>query len=294
MPTGTGTSTAPSKAAASGWRVTVTPSTTGPQARKAGSPTRSRGAAWRGSPGRRGSPPAAAAAGTPRCRTSPCNASPAETGRRCAAPAAACGRAGRTGRSGGWRRGTAGARGHGRQVQRRGHRPGALPHQRDARRVAAEGADVVVHPAQGGHLIEQAEVGRHAGGVGEEAEGAEPVVERDHHHVLRGRDAGAVVEVRTARVELLRGGAVHEASAVQVHQHRAGHVPLEVVRRRHRPPHVEPQARLAHGRADGGAVGLRAGVAERGSAQDAAPGSGRARGRKRWAPAVVAAYGMPR
>ena len=75
-----------------------------------------------------------------------------------------------------------------------------------------------LHPAQGGLLIHQPVVaGRAAGrrrqrGMRQEAEGAEPVVDRDDYDAVR-RELGAVV---------VAGGVLREAAAVDPHEHGAG------------------------------------------------------------------------
>jgi hypothetical protein len=65
-------------------------------------------------------------------------------------------------------------------------------------RVAAEVRDVALHPAQRGLLVLQAVVTRLAvragqGRVGQEAERAEPVVDRDHGHAVCHQSGGVVV-----------------------------------------------------------------------------------------------------
>ena len=68
-------------------------------------------------------------------------------------------------------------------VGQHGQATGRLARDRDVVRVAAERADVVLHPAQGGLLVHQPVVAGRAAGprrqrrVGEEAERAEPVVD---------------------------------------------------------------------------------------------------------------------
>jgi hypothetical protein len=68
-------------------------------------------------------------------------------------------------------------------------RAGRLAEYRDIGRIAAEPGDIVVHPAQGGDLIEDAVGARGIApgfsprlGVADKAENAQPVVERDHDH----------------------------------------------------------------------------------------------------------------
>ena len=71
---------------------------------------------------------------------------------------------------------------------------GRLAEQRDAAGIAAEGRDVGLDPAQGRDLVLQSPIGEGAGlGVGEgrmgkPAQRAQPVVERDHHHVAARRE----------------------------------------------------------------------------------------------------------
>ena len=74
--------------------------------------------------------------------------------------------------------------------------------------------DVVLHPLEGGDLVEQADVGAGARVVDDhEAEGAEAVVEGDHDRVGGGGQPGAVVHAERAGAEL-------ERAAVDPHQHR--------------------------------------------------------------------------
>ena len=143
-------------------------------------------------------------------------------------------------------------------------------------RVAAEPGDVALDPAQRRLLVHQPVVaGRAArpGGqrrVREEAERAEPVVDRDDHRAVR-RELGAVV---------VAGAVLLEAAAVDPHQDRA---PAKAATRRGRVD-VEVQAVLAE----------RAGRRERARRLRAArperrrvPDSGPARGRLRWPPPQV-------
>ena len=98
-----------------------------------------------------------------------------------------------------------------RQQRRDAHGAGRLTHDGDGVRVAAERRDVVAHPLQGRHLVEETEVRRR---VGQEREtlDAEPVVDRDGDHTVAGE--GGAVHQRD------RAGAVDEGPAVDPHEHR--------------------------------------------------------------------------
>ncbi len=67
-------------------------------------------------------------------------------------------------------------------------------------RIAAEPGDVVLYPGESGDLVTQAPVPEsgadlaHQLRMGQEAEGAQPVIEGDHDHALRGQTSA----VRTA------------------------------------------------------------------------------------------------
>ena len=116
-----------------------------------------------------------------------------------------------------------------------------LAEDRDAVGVAAEGRDVVAHPLERRDLIEYAVVaGRAVLGlrreqrVGEVAEGAEPVVDRDHDRALR-RERAPVVPLAGTRPE-------DERAPVNPDHDRT---PLRRVRRAR--PHVQVQAVLGGG-----------------------------------------------
>jgi hypothetical protein len=115
-----------------------------------------------------------------------------------------------------------------------------LAEDRDAPRIAAELRDVAPHPAQRRDLIEQPVVAGRAlwrfrgeRGVREEAERAEPVVERD--------DDGALLRQPAAVVPLLAPEAGEESAAVDPHHHRP-----QVVAAERRRPHVEVEAVLRY------------------------------------------------
>ncbi len=99
------------------------------------------------------------------------------------------------------------------------HGAGRLAEDRDLVGVAAEGLDLVAYPGERGHLVEEALV---AGGgeplaeavaQAKEAEGAEPVVDGDDHHVPPPGQGRAVIEHLGARAQ-------QEGSAVDPHQDR--------------------------------------------------------------------------
>ena len=100
--------------------------------------------------------------------------------------------------------------------------PGArrLTEDRHVLRIAAESADVLAHPLECSNLVEQTVVARRAVGrlccqsrVGEEAEHAEAIVDRDHHDALAS-ESRAVVPGRSA-------AAGSEAATVDPHHDRA-------------------------------------------------------------------------
>ena len=122
----------------------------------------------------------------------------------------------------------------------RHHRPapGRLAEDGHAAGVAAERRDVVAHPLEARHHVEEPVVARGAvrrlgrqGGVGEKAEDVQAVVDGHHHRAL-GRQSGAVVDGGRAR-------AAGVAAAVDPVEHRQG---LGRLRRR---PHVQEEAVLA-------------------------------------------------
>ena len=107
------------------------------------------------------------------------------------------------------------------------------------RRIAAEGRGVLAHPGQGGddiHHAHRARLGEPRRLIGQVqiAEGAQAVVDGDHHTIAEARQGLAVEAWRIA-------GAAIEAAAVDMHQHR----PLGA-RRQSRGPQVEHQTVLAH------------------------------------------------
>jgi hypothetical protein len=83
-----------------------------------------------------------------------------------------------------------------------------LAEDRHPARVAAEGADVVLHPAQGGLRVGQGQGPRAGrallgaeGGVGDEAERTQPVVDGDHDDVAEQRELACVVGAARAEDE---------------------------------------------------------------------------------------------
>ena len=113
--------------------------------------------------------------------------------------------------------------GRGRAEQRAdAHAAGRLAEDGDVRRVAAEAGDVVAHPPQRLDLVADPVAARTGeGGLQvaqvQEAEGAEPVVERHHHDVVEPRQVGAVVPGHVP-------GTGHERSAVDPHHDRTGSI----------------------------------------------------------------------
>ncbi len=160
-------------------------------------------------------------------------------------------------------------RGHAEQ-RRDAHRAGRLTEDRHPGGIAAERRDVVADPSQCQHLVEQP---GHARAVDlvevQEAEGAEPVVERDDHDVAPRRQVRPVVPGD-------RAGAREERAAVDPDQH--GQVGARV-----RCPDVQGQAVLAlrrRARAAQGVEdrrGLRSLRAVRRRVTDAAPAAMRLR-----------------
>ena len=67
-----------------------------------------------------------------------------------------------------------------------------LAEQGDPVRIAAEGRDVALHPAQGLELVQQPEVGRPGVTGSQEAEEAQPVRHRHHDYALFGDQPGRV------------------------------------------------------------------------------------------------------
>ena len=78
------------------------------------------------------------------------------------------------------------------------HRARALAEQRHPRRVAAELADVLLHPAKRDLLIQQSVVAGERRPAGEETERAESIVERDHDDRTGRSEIRAVVDRRRA------------------------------------------------------------------------------------------------
>jgi hypothetical protein len=97
----------------------------------------------------------------------------------------------------------------------RGEAAGGLAPERHVARVAAEGADVVAHPAQGGLLVGEPEVADCRvveAGVGEESQCSQSVVDGDRDDLSLARDALRVVEPALAR----------RPAAVEEQHHREG------------------------------------------------------------------------
>ena len=153
-----------------------------------------------------------------------------------------------------------------RKLREHAQAPGGLAEHRHIPGVAAEPADVALHPAQRGLLVHQPVVaGRAArpgqGLVGQEAERAEPVVERDDDDAVPDQPGGVVVV------------AFPDQELAAVHPHHDGQ-PLA------RPDaggreHVQVQAVLRGARHTEGRGRLRAVRAERGGLADAMPVRGR-------------------
>ncbi len=152
------------------------------------------------------------------------------------------------------------------------HAAGGLAEDRDLGRIAAEGADVALHPCESRDLIAQTVVARAAvaalgreGFGGEETEGTETVVERHDNHIARPREGCTVVE---------RGVAppLHEPAPVDEDHHGVG-------RASGMGPHVEGQAALVAD--DGsGAAQLGADRAEGRCVEGRVPGGVGSRGRE--------------
>ena len=101
---------------------------------------------------------------------------------------------------------------HGHQHRNR-RRARRLSDHGHVRRIAAKGRDIVAHEAQGGDLIEQAEIATAHAGQAQEPQRAKPVVDRNRDHV-------AVRGEPLARIPGQRAGAAAERAAVDPHQHR--------------------------------------------------------------------------
>ena len=98
-----------------------------------------------------------------------------------------------------------------RQQRRDAERPGGLAEYRDIARITAEGGDVLLHPLQGRHLVEQSAVG--TGVVQEEEAVAAETVVNGHAYDAVAREAVPGV--------LGDGpGAVHERASVYPHHDR--------------------------------------------------------------------------
>mmetsp|Transcript_162838 Transcript_162838/g.395582 ORF Transcript_162838/g.395582 Transcript_162838/m.395582 type:complete len:439 (+) Transcript_162838:657-1973(+) len=126
-----------------------------------------------------------------------------------------------------------GARGH--HVRGDGAAALARAHERDARGVAAEGADVLLHPAQGGLLVVQPQVLRDARPrQADPAEDAQAPAEGDEDRGVlgRARDAVALAVVLAARAVLVD-------AAVEINDYR--HVLVSALGH----PHVQGQAIFA-------------------------------------------------
>ena len=109
-----------------------------------------------------------------------------------------------------------------------------LAHHRDLVRVAPEGGDAVAHPAQGGDLVEQAEVAVGHLRRGEPPQHAEAVAHVDRDDVALAHQSTGVVPGRRRRPDDV-------GAAVQPHEHGARDA---VGRRRGRGAHVDAQAVL--------------------------------------------------
>ena len=83
-----------------------------------------------------------------------------------------------------------------------------LAHHGDARRITAEGGDIVAHPEQRLLLVEHCEIAHNTVRDAQESECPEPIVDVDD-------DGSAVARERLAVVPGQRSGAAHEAAAVQ-------------------------------------------------------------------------------
>ena len=123
------------------------------------------------------------------------------------------------------RRGQLGQRGQAaRRLAEQGHLAG----------IAAKGADVALHPAQRGLLVHQAVVSgraaRAAGQrrVGQETEGAEPVIDGDHHDAVPDQ-AGRVVVVALAGAQRAAVHPDHHGQALCLVFGRAEHVQVQAV-----------------------------------------------------------------
>ena len=162
----------------------------------------------------------------------------------------------------------------GRGAEQGAHRgrTGRLAEDGDVARVAAEGPNVAGYPLQRGDPVLDGEVAARAGVV-EEAERAEPVVERHHGHAAL--DERTAVPVRHGRRP------VEEAAAVDPDHDRLAGLRVQGGR-----PDVEVEAVLARGRAEvrAGVDGLDRGVAEVRRVAHAVPGGGwLGRGPAQWA-----------
>ena len=87
--------------------------------------------------------------------------------------------------------------------------PGRLPKNGDVVRIASEGRDVVAHPGEGGHVVQDAVVARRGvlglggqGRVRQKAEGTEPVVGGHHQHAFLGH-RGPVEDLGTAHTRVV-------------------------------------------------------------------------------------------
>lgn len=129
-------------------------------------------------------------------------------------------------------------RGRGSEVHADAQGAGGLAEDGDVAGIAAEAGGVGPHPAQGGLLVGEREVGGAVErGMPEEPEDPEPVVDRDDHGPARRSQPARPVQVP---------GAVHEPAAVEPdHDGPAGGVPGRRLRSRH----VEEQAVLRAARA---------------------------------------------
>ena len=146
---------------------------------------------------------------------------------------------------------------------------GALAEGGDIGRVAAEGRDIGLDPVQGGQVVHHPVVGQRAGGlfgverrVGEEAQGAQAIVDRDQHHAALG-EVGSVIDRQGP-------GAAGEGAAVDPDHHGPFLAGLEVGGR----PDVEGEAVLGLVGPGGRGAHLHAHGAIGGRVADAGPGGG--------------------
>ena len=81
-----------------------------------------------------------------------------------------------------------------------GDRTGALAEERHVVGITAEGGDVVVHPLQGHHLVEETGVAGHVRRAEvQEAEAGHAILHRHQDHVLLGHQDLVIVDVEGGR-----------------------------------------------------------------------------------------------